>query len=113
MKVRCERRADIHDAFVQLGCAPITFDAITRFCQGALSVSQYYWPVHLLHWSWFGSRTKHALERLARHSHWKILPVDDVERSKLFVRVEKQIEFAKQLRFGYHMSASKGNRRSG
>lgn len=32
LKVRYERRADIHEAFVRLGCALITWDAVNRFC---------------------------------------------------------------------------------
>jgi transposase len=32
LKVRYERRADIHQAFLQLGCALICWDAIRRLC---------------------------------------------------------------------------------
>ena len=32
LRVRYERRLDIHEAFVQLGCALITWDAVIRFC---------------------------------------------------------------------------------
>lgn len=32
LKVRYERRLDIHEAFVLLGCALITWNAILRFC---------------------------------------------------------------------------------
>jgi transposase len=32
LRIRYERRADIHLAFVVLGCALITFNAVNRFC---------------------------------------------------------------------------------
>ena len=32
LKVRYERRADIHLAFVQLGCALVTFNQLQRLC---------------------------------------------------------------------------------
>lgn len=32
LKVRYERRRDIHEAFLQLGCALITWQAVQRFC---------------------------------------------------------------------------------
>jgi transposase len=32
LKVRYERRADIHQAFLTLGCAPICWDATQRLC---------------------------------------------------------------------------------
>jgi transposase len=32
LRVRYERRADIHEAFVQLGCALITWNAVLRYC---------------------------------------------------------------------------------
>lgn len=32
LKVRYERRADIHFAFVQLGCALVTFNQLQRLC---------------------------------------------------------------------------------
>lgn len=32
LRVRYERRADIHEAFLRLGCALITWKAILRFC---------------------------------------------------------------------------------
>lgn len=32
LRVRYERRADLHEAFLQLGCALITWQAILRFC---------------------------------------------------------------------------------
>lgn len=32
LKVRCERRADVHQAFLDLGCALICWNYIQRFC---------------------------------------------------------------------------------
>lgn len=32
LRVRYERRADLHEAFVVLGCALITWNAVQRFC---------------------------------------------------------------------------------
>ena len=32
LKVRYERRVDIHEAFVRLGCALVTWGAVNRFC---------------------------------------------------------------------------------
>ena len=32
LRVRYERRADIHEAFVRPGCALLTWNAILRFC---------------------------------------------------------------------------------
>jgi transposase len=32
LRVRYERRADLHHAFVLIGCALITFNAVNRFC---------------------------------------------------------------------------------
>lgn len=32
LKVRYERRLDIHEAFLHLGCAMITWQAVQRFC---------------------------------------------------------------------------------
>jgi transposase len=32
LRVRYERRDDIHEAFVQLGCALITWKAVLRYC---------------------------------------------------------------------------------
>lgn len=32
LRVRYERRDDIHEAFVQLGCALITWKAVRRYC---------------------------------------------------------------------------------
>lgn len=32
LKIRYEKRRDIHEAFLQLGCALITWQAVQRFC---------------------------------------------------------------------------------